>query len=1179
MTPNHNPIDKTFPLDALINHSNDCIHIIHENGDILYVNDTFCERFKMEREELILTKVWNLEKVFANKPERWYSQLLKLKEVDNMLVGGKLQLPKGQEKSIEASLKYIKHKDNGYVIAFTRDITERYEIEKKLHEKEKKIKELALLPEEDPNPTFRFDLDGNILYCNKSGKKSLFEYFQKSKELKNKLMEAFSKNSILEQEIEVEEQHYSISIVPIIESNYVNLYAKNITQLKKIESELIKLSTVASKTDNGVIITDKSGKIEWVNQSFLNTTKYILEEVVNKKPGNFLQGKNTNKEHVEQFKKGLASKKPFNIEILNYDKYGKEYWCSCNITPILNDEGETLKFISLQSDITQKKKQEQEFAALYSRMNTLMESLQDGVMIENEERKISLINQTCCDLFNIPATPETLLGADCAEALDQLKNLFKNPDEFVEKVIKLLKEKKTRLGDEIEMKDGRILERDYIPIYIEKNYKGHLWRYKDITTRKLAENRLREQKNFLETNFKQQKVLSEISFELNRHDISFNEKIDTTLIKLGEFLNFSRVYIFENDFDKNVTTNTFEWCNVGINPQIGELQEVPIEAVKSFFDIIKKDGLFFSQNISALPQDLREILEPQEILSILIYPIWLNGQFIGHIGFDECVLDNREWTNNIFELLRTISNMVSFEYDRKKFNDDLIASQKRALEAAKAKENFLANMSHEIRTPMNAIIGMSGLLKETNLNKKQVSFLNAIKTSADNLLVVLNDILDFSKIEAGKLNVENIPFLLSEVTNQVIKIQGLRAAEKSIILEYNYDDKIHPVFIGDPYRLNQILLNLLSNAIKFTEQGTVKLSVDLIEAKEESNVIAFTVKDTGIGIKPEMREKIFEGFMQQDSSITRKFGGSGLGLAITKELIELFNGEIQVDSNENKGSTFTVTIELKKGGIKELQKGNQIDIDKKKLQGKKILLVEDNELNQFFVLSVLESWESYVEVANNGKEALNLLETKHFDIVLMDIQMPVMNGIEATQKIRESKNNIPVIALTANVLKGDKDKYLNAGMNDYVGKPIETANLYRAICKALDLSIEYKKVEKEEETETHKSRGVAYSLDKLGMMAMNNPDFKTKMIKIFIQNVDQGLKEMYSLLEAENFDELGKQAHKLKSSIDTFSIEPSMTHIRILEKSKETNKYELKSILKILDQDLNQVVKELKKEI
>jgi len=362
------------------------------------------------------------------------------------------------------------------------------------------------------------------------------------------------------------------------------------------------------------------------------------------------------------------------------------------------------------------------------------------------------------------------------------------------------------------------------------------------------------------------------------------------------------------------------------------------------------------------------------------------------------------------------------------------------------KVQFLANMSHEVRTPMNAIIGFTDLLKDTKLNDDQRSYLGAIKTSSENLLVIINDILDFSKISSGKLSLEFITVDIKSLISDLIYSFLFQAKTKNINLNYEIDSKISSLLLGDPIRLQQILINLLSNAVKFTESGRVDLCCTVIKDSKESQSLEFKVSDSGIGIDEDKLDLIFETFSQENDSVTRKFGGTGLGLSISKQLVELFQGELFVESEKGKGTIFTVIIELNKSSA-IISKTIDIQVNEQySFEGLSILIVDDNDFNQLLIESIFSDKNVKISCVSNGQEALEILNSQKFDIILMDIQMPVMDGIETTRKIRkELKLDVPIIALTANALKEDKEKYLNAGMDSYISKPFDQQELLRVI--------------------------------------------------------------------------------------------------------------------------------------
>ncbi len=410
--------------------------------------------------------------------------------------------------------------------------------------------------------------------------------------------------------------------------------------------------------------------------------------------------------------------------------------------------------------------------------------------------------------------------------------------------------------------------------------------------------------------------------------------------------------------------------------------------------------------------------------------------------------DYSEEKTNMEDTQRAVLNILE-DYSEAKENAEV---------STRLKEAFLANMSHEIRTPMNAIIGFSDLLSKCELEKKEKEYVKTIKVAGENLLTIINDILDISKIEAGMMTFEDHTFSVLEIFKSLNVMLNDKALEKGISLKFTCEEDVPAVLSGDPTRLNQIVLNLVGNAIKFTQKGSINVNVKMIKSKNEKfifsdcfaakaesdTLLEFSVKDTGIGIANDKLEHIFERFSQAESHTTRKYGGTGLGLSIAKQLVELQGGKLQVDSELKVGSVFTFCIPYKKS----TEKLHSLDVvtsnyDLNELSALDILLVEDNNLNVILMSSLFSENGMKLKIAENGSVAIEMLKANRFDIVLMDMEMPVMNGYEATSIIRkELKSKVPIIAMTANAMSGERERCLSMGMNDYISKPINANILF-----------------------------------------------------------------------------------------------------------------------------------------
>ncbi|MFZ1677569.1 MAG: PAS domain S-box protein, partial [Saprospiraceae bacterium] len=454
-----------------------------------------------------------------------------------------------------------------------------------------------------------------------------------------------------------------------------------------------------------------------------------------------------------------------------------------------------------------------------------------------------------------------------------------------------------------------------------------------------------------------------------------------------------------------------------------------------------------------------------------------------------------------------------------------------ANDAVKAKQQFLSNMSHEIRTPMNAIIGFTKVVLKTDLSAKQKEYLTAIKMSGDALIVLINDILDLAKVDAGKMTFEQVPFKMALSISAMLHLFETKIQEKNLELVIDYDNKIPEVLVGDPVRLHQIILNLVSNAVKFTTKGKITVRVCLLKEDDEKVAIEFAVTDTGIGITEDKISKIFENFQQATSGTSRLYGGTGLGLAIVKQLVEPQGGSILVKSKINEGSTFSFTLSFQKTKDEAGLEMETEELDKE-IKNLKVLVVEDIALNQLLMKTLLDDFGFECEIAGNGKIAIEKLQLKSYDIILMDLQMPEMNGFEATEYIRNKmKLTIPIIALTADVTTVDLLKCKAVGMNDYIAKPVDERLLYTKIV-GLVVKPLLTKV-KTENKNTTDAIAKCIDLDYLLHRTKSNPALMMEMIALYLEQTPPLVSAMKQGLLNKDWNSLYSAVHKM---IPSFSI-------------------------------------------
>ncbi|MBK9424745.1 MAG: response regulator [Bacteroidetes bacterium] len=513
-----------------------------------------------------------------------------------------------------------------------------------------------------------------------------------------------------------------------------------------------------------------------------------------------------------------------------------------------------------------------------------------------------------------------------------------------------------------------------------------------------------------------------------------------------------------------------------------------------------------------------------------------------------------------------------------------------AQETQKVKEQFLANMSHEIRTPIHGIMSLTNLLIKTNIDNDQMTYLNAIKKSADNLLVIINDILDLSKIEAQKMTFESTIFSATELVSTTFELFRAKGNEKGITITKNIDDCIPEYVKGDPTRLSQIINNLVNNAIKFTHKGGVEIGVKLVDTNENCSMIAFSIKDSGIGISQNKLSTIFDMFTQAGDDITRKYGGTGLGLSIAKKLVDLQGGIIKVDSVIDEGTTFTFSMPFDHPDPVELEAHHsQSEEPESRIDSElRILIVEDNDINRLVINKIMKDWGVKLDNAVNGVDAIDKMKLKDYDIILLDIEMPEMNGYQCIREIRtalpEPKCHVSVMAMTAHANKKERDKCIGLGMDDYISKPFDPLDLKQKIValskKSLGGTCEAETVVEEKAPAAAPTQKLT-NLDYLRELSDNNESFFKDFISLFLNNTPETMAELEKQLSGKNWEGVRQAAHKMKPSLNYLGLKEAQGLAASVEEYalKKENLEKIEGMVSRLKEICNAAYSELEQEL
>jgi len=840
--------------------------------------------------------------------------------------------------------------------------------------------------------------------------------------------------------------YIEVAMNPIIVDGKVegaSFYGKNITD-RKISDEILRESEAKYRqlfeNANDAILLMSGDKFIDCNKKSLEMFGCQFSDIIGKEPFKFSprfqpDGRKSKEKALELIQKAIDGELPsFEWEHMKLD--GTLFHAEVSLSHFANLGGE-LWIQAIVRDITYRKQVEEALFRSESNMNTILENTLESIWSVNTNFEIQYLNKTFIHTFNRIFGIELTQGSNILESLPE-----KSRQVWKRRMKNIQNNERVVYEDTIDNGQKKYhAEISVNPIIEDNKVIGAALYARNVTDKKNSELQIKYQSDL-------RKLLIDLSNSyINLPLNNIDRAIKQSLSRIGDFVGADRAYIFDYDFQKQTSSNTYEWCRAGIKPFREILQDIPMDAFREWVIAHQKGETVKVDRATDLSDNsLRLLMNSQNILSLLSIPLIFNGEVIGFVGFDS-VRAHHTYNMEEEQLLQVYAQMLVNLKARLENEEKLIAAKVQAEESNRLKTAFLQNMSHEIRTPMNAILGFLGLLKNTDLKgDQQKDYADIVEISGQRLLGTINDIIEISKIEAGQAEVTLSEVKISDVLKSILNLFKMEIEKKGLSFTVSECMALEIKTIqSDRYKLEGILSNLVNNAIKFTKQGAIEIGCNVLD-----NSIVFHVKDTGIGIPENKFEVIFDRFVQADIKSTRPYEGSGLGLAIAKGYVKLLKGDIWVKSELNRGSTFYFSIPIMQSGSIEKAPRTGKSFFRNIQNESTILIAEDDDTSFMYLEKILGRLGVKIIRTFTGEETVKVVkENSGILLILMDIKMPGMDGLEATWQIRQFNSNVPIIAQTAYALTGDRGNAIRAGCNDYLSKPLKSADLIRLTEKYL----------------------------------------------------------------------------------------------------------------------------------